>query len=206
MAFCSQRFPARVQSHTENSIGVPLTPSICGSQWESNLETECEQRKWIMRLSFVRFPWDIFFFFLRRLISEKTVQPYNVDYDNQSASGTLPANGSPSSRPSSYLSARGSSPGDDRPTLRISYIEDEENTINTEDLPIGDIRTYDTTRLETISLDSNDSQHQSDTRKWCFSHHSTWLNTCIACANRRVFVYEVKYKPTTLWFFQCTNH
>ena len=160
-----------------------------------------------MRLSFVRFQWDIFHFFSsRRLISEKTVQPYNVDYDNQSASGTLPVNGSPSSRPSSYLSARGSSPGDDRPTLRISYIEDEENTINTEDLPIGDIRTYDMTRLETISLDSNDSQHQSDTRKWCFSHLSTWLNTCIACANRRVFVYEVKYKPTILWFFQCTNH
>ena len=118
------------------------------------------------------------FFFLRRLISEKTVQPYNVDYDNQSASGTLPANGSPSSRPSSYLSARGSSPGDERPTLRISYIEDEENTINTEDLPIGDIRTYDTTRLDTISLDSNDSQHQSYTRKWCHCTTKPYI-TCV---------------------------
>lgn len=90
------------------------------------------------------------------------MQPYKVDYDNQLASGTLPANGSPSSRPSSNLSAQGSSPGDDKTTLRISSIEYEENTINTEDLPIGDIRTYDTTRLDTINLDS---QHQSYTRK-----------------------------------------
>ena len=93
------------------------------------------------------------------------MQPYKVDYNNQSASGTLPANGLPSSRTSSYLSGRNSSPGNDRPTPRISYIDDEENTINTDDLPIGDIRTYDERRLDTISLDSNDSQHQSYTRK-----------------------------------------
>ena len=93
------------------------------------------------------------------------MQPYKVDYDNQSASGTLPANGSPSGRPSSSLSARGSTRGDDRPTLRITYIEVEENTLHTDDLPIGDIRSYDTTRLDKKGLESNDSQNQSDTRK-----------------------------------------
>ena len=62
LSFCFPSVLARVQSHTENSIGAPITLLNCGSWWVSNLNlaTECKHHKWIISHSDFQIPMGNF--------------------------------------------------------------------------------------------------------------------------------------------------